>query len=57
MFNKKLARYYDDVTRETRENFERGAFSVSRFPFFSPFFLLQEGGCLQWMFRRTGTAL
>ncbi|KAL7340250.1 SYF2 splicing factor-domain-containing protein [Rhodotorula toruloides] len=24
MFNRKLARYYDDVTRETRENFERG---------------------------------
>ncbi|GAA5978024.1 hypothetical protein JCM10908_004198 [Rhodotorula pacifica] len=23
-FNRKLARYYDDVTRETRENFERG---------------------------------
>lgn len=24
-FNRKLQRYYDDVTRETRENFERGA--------------------------------
>ncbi|GAA5931530.1 Syf2p [Sporobolomyces koalae] len=24
MFNKKLARYYDDVTKETRDNFERG---------------------------------
>ncbi|GAA5888207.1 hypothetical protein JCM6882_000320 [Rhodosporidiobolus microsporus] len=24
MFNRKLSRYYDDVTRETRENFERG---------------------------------
>ncbi|BGP53917.1 hypothetical protein JCM8202_006110 [Rhodotorula sphaerocarpa] len=23
-FNRKLSRYYDDVTRETRENFERG---------------------------------
>ncbi|KWU46518.1 mRNA splicing factor SYF2, partial [Rhodotorula sp. JG-1b] len=25
-FNRKLSRYYDDVTRETRENFERGAY-------------------------------
>ncbi|GAA5927043.1 hypothetical protein JCM10213_005564 [Rhodosporidiobolus nylandii] len=24
MFNRKLARYYDDVTQETRDNFERG---------------------------------
>ncbi|GAA5878297.1 hypothetical protein JCM16303_002722 [Sporobolomyces ruberrimus] len=24
MFNKKLSRYYDDVTKETRDNFERG---------------------------------
>ncbi|GAA5933083.1 hypothetical protein JCM1841_000812, partial [Sporobolomyces salmonicolor] len=23
-FNRKLARYYDDVTKETRDNFERG---------------------------------
>lgn len=26
-FNRKLSRYYDDVTRETRENFERGLFA------------------------------
>lgn len=30
MFNRKLARYYDDVTRETRENFERGACRLAR---------------------------
>lgn len=34
-FNRKLSRYYDDVTRETRENFERGAYLPSLSGLFS----------------------
>jgi len=34
MFNKKLSRYYDEVTKETRDNFERGELIIVSNHFF-----------------------
>lgn len=51
-FNRKLSRYYDDVTRETRENFERGACLTV----FERTFLPRRGGLTQRA-NLAGTAL